>query len=282
MMNSVLLKILFSIIAFLVPFGISLILGNQLVTNIVLLIFFIHWLLFIPAYIHQTEKFFDLTGSFTYLIASFYALLNAPSYNIFSIVVVSCIVCWAIRLGTFLFMRINRDGEDKRFREIKPSFSRFLMTWTLSGTWVSICLLCVLTAICSSSGVVGGKPFYLGLIFYLFGFVIEILADYQKTLFRKNPINKNKFITSGLWSFSRHPNYMGEIVLWFGISIMSISSLSGIEYITLISPVFVYLLLTKISGVNFLEESANKKWGHLDEYKDYVRKTPKIFFKFPI
>ena len=282
MMNSVLLKILFSIIAFLVPFGISLILGNQLVTNIVLLIFFIHWLFFIPAYIFQTEKFFDLTGSFTYLIASFYALLNAPSYNIFSIVVVSCIVCWAIRLGTFLFMRINKDGEDKRFREIKPSFSRFLMTWTLSGTWVSICLLCVLTAICSSSGVVGGKLFYLGFIFFLFGFIIEIVADYQKTLFRSKPINKNKFITTGLWSFSRHPNYMGEIVLWYGISIMSISSLSGIEYITLISPVFVYLLLTKISGVNFLEESANKKWGHLDEYKDYIRKTPKIFFKFPI
>ena len=282
MMKSVFLKILFSIIAFLVPFVISLTLGNQLVTNIVLLIFFIHWLLFIPAYILQTEKFFDLTGSFTYLIASFYALLNAQSYNIFSIVVVSCIVCWAIRLGTFLFMRINKDGEDKRFREIKPSFSRFLMTWTLSGTWVSICLLCVLTAICSSLGVVGGRLFYLGLIFFLFGFVIEIVADYQKTLFRKNPINKNKFITSGLWSFSRHPNYMGEIVLWFGISIMSISSLSGIEYITLISPVFVYVLLTRISGVNFLEESANKKWGHLDEYKDYVRKTPKIFFKFPI
>ena len=282
MMKSVFLKILFSIIAFLVPFVISLTLENQLVTNIVLLIFFIHWLLFIPAYILQTEKFFDLTGSFTYLIASFYALLNAPSYNIFSIVVVSCIVCWAIRLGTFLFMRINKDGEDKRFREIKPSFSRFLMTWTLSGTWVSICLLCVLTAICSSSGVVGGRPFYLGLIFFLFGFVIEIVADYQKTLFRKNPFNKNKFITSGLWSFSRHPNYMGEIVLWFGISIMSISSLSGIEYITLISPIFVYVLLTRISGVNFLEESANKKWGHLDEYKDYVRKTPKIFFKFPI
>ncbi len=282
MMNSVLLKILLSILAFFVPFGISLILGNQLTINIVLLIFFIHWLFFIPAYIFQTEKFFDLTGSFTYLIASFYAILNAPLYNIFSIVVVSCIVCWAIRLGTFLFIRINKDGEDKRFREIKPSFSRFLMTWTLSGTWVSICLLCVLTAISSSSGIVGGRLFYLGLLLFLFGFIIEIVADYQKTLFREKPINKNKFITSGLWSYSRHPNYMGEIVLWFGISIMSISSLSGIEYITLISPVFVYLLLTRISGVNFLEESANKKWGHLDEYKDYISKTPKIFFKFPI
>ena len=254
----------------------------SLLSNIVLLIFFIHWLFFIPAYIFQTEKFFDLTGSFTYLIASFYAILNAPLYNIFSIVVVSCIVCWAIRLGTFLFMRINKDGEDKRFREIKPSFSRFLMTWTLSGTWVSICLLCVLTAISSSSGIVGGRLFYLGLLLFLFGFIIEIVADYQKTLFREKPINKNKFITSGLWSYSRHPNYMGEIVLWFGISIMSISSLSGIEYITLISPVFVYLLLTRISGVNFLEESANKKWGHLGEYKDYISKTPKIFFKLPI
>lgn len=281
-MKSVFLNLLFSIVAFLVPFGITLLLGNQLITSIVILIFFIHWLLFIPAYFFQTEKFFDLTGSFTYLIASFYALLNASSYTIFSVIVVSCIVCWAIRLGTFLFARINKDGEDKRFREIKPSFSRFLMTWSLSGTWVSICLLCVLTAISSKSGLVGGGLFYFGLILFLFGFIIEVVADYQKTLFRKNLENKNKFITTGLWSYSRHPNYMGEILLWFGISIMSISSLSGIEYITLISPFFVYLLLTRISGMNFLEESANKKWGHLDEYKYYISKTPKIFFKLPI
>ena len=282
MMRSVFLKFLFSIVAFLIPFGISLLLANQLITKIVLLIFFIHWLLFIPAYIFQTEKFFDLTGSLTFLIASFYALLNAPSSNIFSVVVVSCIFCWAIRLGTFLFLRINKEGEDKRFIDIKPSFSRFLMTWTLSGTWVSICLLCVLTAISSNNGVAGGTLFYFGLILFLFGFIIEIVADYQKTLFRKDSVNKNKFITTGLWSYSRHPNYMGEILLWFGISVMSISSLSGIEYITLISPLFVYVLLTRISGVNFLEESANKKWGHLDEYKDYMSKTPKIFFKFPI
>ena len=282
MMRSVFLKFLFSIVAFLIPFGISLLLANQLITKIVLLIFFIHWLLFIPAYIFQTEKFFDLTGSLTFLIASFYALLNAPSSNIFSVVVVSCIFCWAIRLGTFLFLRINKEGEDKRFIDIKPSFSRFLMTWTLSGTWVSICLLCVLTAISSNNGVAGGTLFYFGLILFLFGFIIEIVADYQKTLFRKVSVNKNKFITTGLWSYSRHPNYMGEILLWFGISVMSISSLSGIEYITLISPLFVYVLLTRISGVNFLEESANKKWGHLDEYKDYMSKTPKIFFKFPI
>ena len=189
MMRSVFLKFLFSIVAFLIPFAISLLLGNQLITNIVLLIFFIHWLLFIPAYIFQTEKFFDLTGSITFLIASFYALLNAPSTNIFSIVVVSCISCWAIRLGTFLFMRINKDGEDKRFIEIKPSFSRFLMTWTLSGTWVSICLLCVLTAISSNSGVEGGTLFYFGLILFLFGFIIEIVADYQKTLFSNNIVN---------------------------------------------------------------------------------------------
>ena len=282
MMRSVFLKFLFSIVAFLIPFGISLLLANQLITKIVLLIFFIHWLLFIPAYIFQTEKFFDLTGSLTFLIASFYALLNAPSSNIFSVVVVSCIFCWAIRLGTFLFLRINKEGEDKRFIDIKPSFSRFLMTWTLSGTWVSICLLCVLTAISSNNGVAGGTLFYFGLILFLFGFIIEIVADYQKTLFRKDSVNKNKFITTGLWSYSRHPNYMGEILLWFGISVMSISSLSGVEYITLISPLFVYVLLTRISGVNFLEESANKKWGHLDEYKDYMSKTPKIFFKFPI
>lgn len=121
--------------------------------------------------------------------------------------------------------------------------------------------------------------FYTGLLIYIAGISIEIIADKQKTRFRSLEKNKDTFITSGLWSKSRHPNYLGEILLWFGISVMSISSLSGFQYITLISPVFSYILIVYVSGVRILEESGREKWGHLDSYKEYIKKTPVLFFK---
>ena len=121
--------------------------------------------------------------------------------------------------------------------------------------------------------------FYIGLLIYIAGISIEIIADKQKTRFRSFEKNKDTFITSGLWSKSRHPNYLGEILLWFGISVMSISSLSGFQYITLISPVFSYILIVYVSGVRILEESGREKWGHLDSYKEYIKNTPVLFFK---
>ena len=178
----------------------------------------------------------------------------------------------------FLFLRIQKDGEDKRFGSIKPSATKFFMTWTIQATWVSICSLCALTGISSNSGVVINNLFFLGLTFFIVGFFIEVVADIQKTKFRKNPKNKNNFITTGLWAYSRHPNYLGEISIWTGISIISFSSLSNLQYVTLISPIFTYVLLVYVSGVNLLDESGNKKWGHLKGYKEYIQKTPRLLF----
>ena len=142
-----------------------------------------------------------------------------------------------------------------------------------------MCLLCVLTALSSYSGVVMNYIFFIGLIVFILGLAIEIIADNQKTVFRSNTENKDKFITTGLWSLSRHPNYLGEILLWTGIAVMSISSLQGLQYLTLISPIFVYILLVYISGIRMLEDQAKKKWGHLDSYKEYKKNTPRLFFK---
>ena len=151
------------------------------------------------------------------------------------------------------------------------------MTWTLQGMWVTMCLLCVITAISSDGGVSEGVVFYLGLLIFIFGFTLEVAADNQKTKFRKNPENKNKFISSGLWGKSRHPNYLGELILWIGVAVMSVESLEGLQHITLISPLFVYVLLMHISGVRMLENSGQKKWGHLPEYNEYLKNTPKFF-----
>ena len=278
-MKNHLFNILSSIIAFYIPFQIALLTDLPLVKNLILLIFSIQWISFIPAYIFQTEKFFDLTGSITYLTTVLAALYITDSGKISDYVIVSCVVIWAIRLGSFLFMRIHKAGEDRRFREIKTNFTRFFMTWTLQGMWVSMCLLCVLTALSSYSGIIVNNIFYIGLMIFISGFIIEVLADHQKTVFRKNIDNKDKFISSGLWAYSRHPNYFGEILLWLGIAVMSFSSLEGFQYFTLISPIFVYILLVYISGIRMLENQANKKWGHLDSYKEYLKNTPRLFFR---
>ncbi len=277
-----LIHLILSLIAFVLAYSIAYLTGIDLVKQVVLYAFLIQWVLFIPAYIFQTEKFYDLSGSFTYIFVICYVSYSfylENGINIGNIILGSAIIIWAIRLGSFLFFRIHNAGEDKRFRNIKPSATRFFMTWTLQGMWVSICSACALTAISTSEGVQVNSLLYVGLAFFLIGFLIEVVADSQKSKFRSNPENKNKFVNTGLWSLSRHPNYLGEITLWLGITIMSISSLSGWQFVTLISPIFTYILLVYVSGVRLLEASGRKKWGHLESYQDYLKKTPSLIFK---
>lgn len=279
-MKQSLINLIFSLIAFSITYSIALLTGLQVIQQAILIAFLIQWILFVPAYLFQTEKFYDLAGSATYIsVVSYISLISdlAKNFNIGSILLASFIILWAIRLGSFLFTRIQKSGEDKRFNAIKPSPTRFLMAWTFQGMWVSICSMCALTAIASINGVVLNTYFFIGMLIFMAGFIFEIIADWQKSIFRKNPINKNQFIAHGLWSYSRHPNYFGEITLWLGISIMSFSSLSGWQYITLISPLFTYILLVYISGVRILEISGMEKWGHLESYQNYVRTTPSLF-----
>ena len=277
-----LIYIVFSVVAFSLAYSIAFLTEIEIVKNAILYVFIIQWALFVPAYLLQTEKFYDLSGSFTYIFVACYVSYNyylSSGINIGNIIIAGAIIIWAMRLGSFLFFRIKKAGEDRRFNEIKTSATRFFMTWTLQGMWVSICSACALTAISSSKGVEINFLLFMGLGIFLAGFLLEVIADNQKTKFRSDPKNKNNFISSGLWSVSRHPNYLGEIILWLGITIMSISSLSGWQLITLISPIFTYVLLVYISGVRILEASGKEKWGHLGSYNEYVKNTPTLFFK---
>ena len=273
-----LIHLLISISAFSICYLLAFLTEIPELQNVILYVFLIQWVLFIPAYIFKTEKFYDLAGSSTYIFAVSYILYDS-SQNLTNLILGTAIIVWAVRLGSFLFFRIKKAGEDKRFKEIKQSPTRFFLAWSLQGMWVSMCSLCALTALSTENGVVLNGYLYLGFGLFLTGFLIEIIADKQKSKFRSNLDNKDKFINTGLWSKSRHPNYLGEIILWLGISIMSISSLSGLQYLTLVSPLFTYLLLVYVSGVRLLEESGNKKWGHLNSYKEYVKNTPVLFFK---
>lgn len=239
----------------------------------VALAFIIQWLAFIPAFVFRTEKFYDLTGSITYLTVVVVALLLSPAIDTRSLLLAGIIAVWAVRLGSFLFMRIRAAGEDRRFREIKKSFARFLMTWTLQGLWVAFSLSSALAAITSTVRKELDAFAVIGFLVWLFGFGIEVIADKQKSDFNAAPGNKDKFIRSGLWSWSRHPNYFGEIVLWIGVMIIAMPILQGWQWATLISPIFIIILLTRISGVPMLEKRADEKWGGQPEYEAYKAGT---------
>ena len=241
------------------------------------LAFLIQWLVFIPAYLLQTEKFFDLTGSLTYIsmitVAVCYSRYSIP-LDTRSILLATLVGIWAVRLGAFLFGRIRRAGKDDRFDEIKPNFLRFLNVWTIQGLWVTFTAAAAVVAITTTTRKELDLFTVIGFLVWIFGFAFEVIADSQKSRFNANPDNKGRFIQTGLWSRSRHPNYFGEIVLWIGIAIIALPVLQGWQWVALISPVFVTLLLTRVSGVPLLEKKSDKKWGGQEDYETYKKNTP--------
>ena len=237
-----------------------------------------HWIIAVPSLITSSEKYFDFTGMVATLLlvlTSMFALLSSGAEaSIRSVFVATFVSVWTLRLGIFLYKRIVKAGEDIRFRDIKKSLPKFLMTWTLSALWVFLTTVNAITLIALNPLEPIGIFFIMGALLWLLGFGFEVIADRQKKYFSEQPKNEGRFITQGLWSVSRHPNYFGEIILWAGIAIISLPFLSGWQYVTLVSPVFVFLLLTRISGLPFLEDKAEKKWGEDKDYIEYKKRTP--------
>lgn len=243
----------------------------------VALAFAINWLVWIPASLWRTERFYDLTGSVTFVAVTSLALVAAPGpdgeASVWRVTLAAMVVVWAVRLGSFLFIRVRRDGSDGRFDKIKVHPLAFLATWTLQALWVSMTAAAALAAITVADGL-GGVWAALGVIVWLIGYAIEVVADTQKRRFRADPANAGRFISTGLWSRSRHPNYFGEILLWSGVALMAVPTLSGWRWVVLISPVFVWLLLTRVSGVPLLEARAAARFGDDPAYGAYVKHTP--------
>ncbi|KQQ67245.1 DUF1295 domain-containing protein [Microbacterium sp. Leaf320] len=235
-------------------------------------------LAFIPAMILRTERFFDLTGSLTFLAISVALVLLTPKPDARSWILAAMVILWAARLGSFLAMRVHKAGSDGRFDEIKGSPVRFLQVWVIQGAWVSITAAAAWIAISTDAGARApiGWLTVVGIIVWALGLVIEIVADAQKSAFRADPANKDEFIRTGLWSRSRHPNYFGEIVLWVGVFLTAAPVLAGWQWVAILSPLFVILLLTRVSGIPLLEARAEKKWGDRADYIEYRENTPSL------
>ena len=285
------ISVLIIILTILIPSSLSLLIsdnsisinGYPVLLYCVLISFTIHLIIFIPSAIMKNEKFYDFTGMIAYLSIIIFAIqqkyIQIHSIDIYSLVLSLLISIWTLRLGIFLFYRVLKVGEDIRFKDVKNNALKFFVWFSISSLWVSLTTMAAMNVVTSKNYNKDLTLLCIGTIIWIIGFLFEIISDYQKIKFKNNASNKNKFIDSGLWSISRHPNYFGEIILWIGIYIITLPSTSGLEYLGIISPLFVIILLNKVSGINLLEASADKEWGLSNEYQKYKKITPRLIPK---
>jgi len=246
----------------------------------------------------QTEKFYDFSGSLTYIFCILLSLRRGGA-GLRQKINSSLVVTWATRLGCFLLWRVIKDGRDSRFDNVRNRPKRFFVFWAIQAFWVLVTALPVYAANSKKpieddqhesklSRPVGTKAEVLprvpirtlgwrdgvGWTLWVIGFVSQVVADYQKTRFKADPRNAGRWIDVGLWGLAQHPNYFGEMCMWWGIFLSCTAELRGLELATGISPLFVTYLLLRVSGVPLLRRSGLKRWGHLPEYREYLQKTP--------
>ena len=229
--------------------------------------------MFIPAFMYKTDKITDISYAVTFAVVALYAYVQSSQQALHSIVLV-LVLLWSLRLGSFLFIRIQKMGKDKRFDDKRDRFFAFLGFWLIQGATVFVVMLAPLLAFMQSEPRVTVLS-VVGIAIWAVGLLLEATADAQKYAFNNNPANKNKWIEEGVWKLSRHPNYLGEILIWLGMYAVVVPSLTGNNvFFAAISPLYIICLLLFVSGVPLLEKSANKRWGTIAAYKTYKKRVP--------
>lgn len=235
----------------------------------------INVLMFIPAYFLKTDKLTDISYAVTFVVVAAYGML-AGGYTLPSLLIVLMVFVWSARLGGYLLVRIKKIKRDKRFDGMRESFWRFSRFWLLQGLTVWVVLL---PSLLFFQNVPKALPAIacLGIWIWLAGLMIEGIADQQKYAFINDPANKGKWIETGLWKYSQHPNYFGEITLWFGIYIYALFGLSLAQsLVALLGPAYITMLLIYVSGIPLLDKAAQKRWGDNEQYQAYRKRTSKL------
>jgi len=235
---------------------------------------------FACAALMRTDKVTDLSYSLSFIVLAVLLLLRGGHSTLLHVLTAALICAWGVRLGGWLFARILKTGVDHRFDDMRDRPLRFARFWALqaSTVWVVMLPAIRLFSLPGRDGVPAVT--IAGAALWLLGFALETTADAQKSAFKRNPATRDGFISSGLWRYSRHPNYFGESLLWWGLFVAAIPVFSGWDFLTVIGPLFLTLLLLFVSGVPLLEKSADKKHGGKADYQEYKRRTS-LFLPLP-
>jgi steroid 5-alpha reductase family enzyme len=237
-------------------------------------------ILFIPSYFFKTDKLTDMGYGLSFILLGMIPFLS-NNIVVDKLLLFGMILAWGLRLIIYLLIRVIKIGKDARFDQIRVNFAKFLTFWL--GQGFSVWVIMIPTLIYLNSNTSGlGILSYIGFFIWISGLKIETIADLQKFRFKNNPKNKGKWINKGLWKYSRHPNYFGEILCWVGVYLFCLNQLSGLNaLIGFLSPLFISLLLLFVTGIPKLEEIHNKKYGNKKEYQEYKKRTSMLLLWLP-
>jgi steroid 5-alpha reductase family enzyme len=241
-------------------------------------IFFYMVFFYFKAQSIKDNSIVDIGWGIGFIVTTVSLAIITANLNLHTIIISIMILIWGIRLSFYIYRRNKGKPEDFRYAAWRTQWGKkaawiaFYKVFMLQGAimWiVSIPIIITYTSTTDNSGISES----IGIAIYLTGFIIEAISDYQLAHFKKNKENKGMIITTGLWKYSRHPNYFGEALLWWGIGIFAISDLSNI--MALISPILITLMLRFVSGVPMLEE----KYKGRQDFAEYAAKTA-VFIPF--
>jgi steroid 5-alpha reductase family enzyme len=234
----------------------------------------INGVFFVIAAALRTDVFTDITYSLTFAVLAGVLFAFAPVRGVLEFLTAGAVLVWALRLGGYLFYRILRIKVDHRFDDKRNSFVKFGSFWLLQAISVWVIMLPVYGLLSGGIGAeISPAALVPGLVVFLAGLALETTADAQKFAFKSKPESKGEFMSTGVWRYSRHPNYFGEMLVWWGIALPGAFAFRGIEFLYFLGPVFITLLLIFVSGIPLLEKEADRKWGSREDYREYKRRT---------
>jgi len=250
---------------------------NNIAVATSVFIILVQWLFFIPAYLLKTEVFYDTIGSLSFIVASLIALYLSDHITTASLASILLINLWACRLGCFLFWRIHKRKGDARFDNLKRDPLAFFIAWNLQALWIITSLAPTIYLVGKAETSISALHVF-GLMVAIFGLGYEAIADEQKRRF--TPSDAMPFMRTGLWAYSQYPNYLGEILFWSGLTVVASSAMTGLDHLLWLSPIFIYLLLTKVSGIPLASKRAEKKHADNPLWQDYTENTPLLLPRF--
>ena len=238
--------------------------------------------LWIMSVILKNVSIVDLFWGFGFVAVTGFYFMNTEGLVLRKIILLALVSVWGLRLSVYLTWRNHGKGEDFRYREFRKKYGEkrywwisFFQTFLLQGILMWLISAPLLGAQCYGKENNFGILDYIGIAFWITGFVFEAGGDYQLAGFKSNPENKGKVLNSGFWHFTRHPNYFGDSAVWWGYGIICLAAGS---YLPALGSLLMTALIIKVSGVALLEKSLKEQ---KPQYKEYIEKTSSFIPWFP-
>ncbi len=216
----------------------------------------------------------DVSWGLSFILILIVNLWYTKNFTTTALVVSALVIVWGLRLAVRIYLRNRGRKEDFRYQKLREEspnnflLRSFLQVYLLQGILAVIVSLPVIFLVSSKNPLTQTPlPLILGVSVWLVGFFFEVVGDYQLDKFISNPDNKGRVLQKGLWKFSRHPNYFGELTMWWGIFLIALPVPNG--YLSVLGPLTITFLITKVSGIPPLE----KNYAGNQEFEHYKAKT---------